>query len=36
MAVVFRLTADQLEVLLEIDKRASGWKGSPEEAFDYR
>ncbi|BAB75852.1 alr4153 [Nostoc sp. PCC 7120 = FACHB-418] len=34
LEVVFRLTADQLEVLLEIDKRARGWKGWLEEAFD--
>lgn len=34
LEVIFRLTADKLEVLLEIDKRARGWTGWVEEAFD--
>ncbi|AUT02222.1 sporulation protein SpoOM [Nostoc sp. CENA543] len=34
LEVVFRLREDRLEVLLEIDKRARGWKGWIEEAFD--
>ncbi|WP_066377653.1 MULTISPECIES: sporulation protein [unclassified Anabaena] len=34
LEVIFFFKPDELEVLLEIDKRARGWKGWMEEAFD--
>jgi sporulation-control protein len=34
LEVVFRLKPEGLEVLLELDKRARGWQGLLEEAFD--